>query len=641
MDIRRNVLAAGFAFLFVATTQGQDFDDAPQPYGALPSARQLAWQETEMYCLIHFTPTTFQDKEWGYGDADPAIFNPKKFDAEQIVAAAKAGGFKGIITVAKHHDGFALWPTKTASYNISESPWRNGKGDMVKEFQLAAKKLGMKFGVYCSPWDRNNPAYGTPAYVAIYRNQLRELYSNYGPLFASWHDGANGGDGYYGGKKEQRKVDQSTYYDWKNTWAITREMQPNAAIFSDIGPDMRWVGNEKGKAPETSWSTITLHGKHGKTPMPGYMDDSNLGSGTRNGERWIPIECDVALRPGWFYHSSQDNQVKSPAMLFDLYCHSVGRSGALDLGLSPNTDGLLHPNDVKALRDFGRLLKEVFTHNLINKARLEASNIRFNKSERYGIKQLKDQDRYSYWATDDAIHDATLLVDFQEAKEFTIIQIRENIKLGQRVDSVVVDQWKEGQWLPLCKVTSVGANRLIRLDNPTKTTKLRLHFYAPVALAISELGVYAEPKGLRDTRIVAKKGMDKSHWKLAAGQQISTSFAHAFDNRPETIAIGSNKELILDLGRVETIRALGYLPRQDGKQQGILEKYVYYSSLNGTNWTKIAEGEFSNIKANPILQEIKLKDRVRAKYLKLEAVQSIAGQNGAAAFSIAEFEVYQ
>ncbi|MFT6480532.1 MAG: alpha-L-fucosidase, partial [Spirosomataceae bacterium] len=208
---------------------------APKSYGVVPTERQLKWHETEMYSLIHFTPTTFENKEWGYGDADPTIFNPTGFDADQIVNAAKDGGMRGIIMVAKHHDGFCLWPTKTTEYNISKSPWRNGKGDMVREFEQACRKAGMKFGIYCSPWDRNNTTYGTPNYLPIYREQLRELYTNYGDIFMSWHDGANGGDGYYGGTNEARKIDNTTYYDWNTTWNdITRKLQPNATIFSDI-----------------------------------------------------------------------------------------------------------------------------------------------------------------------------------------------------------------------------------------------------------------------------------------------------------------------------------------------------------------------------------------------------------------------
>ena len=239
-----NKLIVTFCFLICSILAlGQP---APKPYGPLPSKAQLNWHEMEMYCLIHYGVDTYTDKEWGFGDESPSLVNPAHFDAAQIVGAAKAGGFKGVIVVAKHHDGLCLWPTKTTEHNISKSIWQKGKGDMIKEYQLACEQLGMQMGLYCSPWDRNNAHYGRPEYVNIYRNQIRELYTGYGKLFISWHDGANGGDGYYGGKNELRKIDRSTYYDWKNTWNIVRKLQPSAAIFGDVGPDVRWVGNMLG-----------------------------------------------------------------------------------------------------------------------------------------------------------------------------------------------------------------------------------------------------------------------------------------------------------------------------------------------------------------------------------------------------------
>lgn len=324
---------------------------APKPYGAIPTPAQLEWHEMEMYALIHFGVDTYTDKEWGFGDEDPKILNPVKFDAKQIVAAAKAAGFKGVVVVAKHHDGLCIWPTKTTEHNISNTPWKDGKGDMLQEYREACDALGMKLGVYVSPWDRNSPHYGTPKYLEIYREQLREVYSNYGKLFISWHDGANGGDGYYGGANEARKIDRTTYYDWPNTWAITRKMQPGAVIFGDVGPDVRWVGNEEGHAGETSWATYTpLAPDAGKTPANGYVQHLRGIEGTRNGKYWMPAEADVSLRPGWFYHASQNHQVKSPAVLMDLYYKSVGRGANLDLGLSPNRDGLLDDTDVIAKR---------------------------------------------------------------------------------------------------------------------------------------------------------------------------------------------------------------------------------------------------------------------------------------------------
>jgi alpha-L-fucosidase len=484
---------------------------APKPYGPLPSKGQLQWHEMEMYCLIHFGANTYLDHEWGYGDEDPKLVNPTQFDAKQIVGAAKAGGFKGIIVVAKHHDGLCLWPTKTTDHNISQSPWRNGKGDMIKEYQLACNTLGLKLGLYCSPWDRNNANYGKPEYLEIYRNQLKELYTNYGPLFTSWHDGANGGNGYYGGAREVRNIDRTTYYDWDNTWAITRKMQPDAVLFGDVGPDTRWVGNEMGHAGETCWATYTpVAPDEGRKPANGYVK-SELGTeGTRHGKYWIPAECDVPLRPGWFYHAAQDPQVKTSAELLDLYFQSVGRGAGLDLGLSPDKRGLLPDPDVASLKRFGDLLKQIFAVNLARGAELKASNVRGNNLAKYGPQFLLDKDRYSYWATDDKITTPELILTLSGQKTFNIIQLRENIKLGQRIEGGAIDIMDaKGAWKEVGKATSIGSNRLIRLNKNVTAKKVRLRVTgSPVCIALSDFGLFKEPEHLRAPEIMrAKSGI--------------------------------------------------------------------------------------------------------------------------------------
>jgi len=468
---------------------------APKPYGVLPSAAQLKWHEMEMYCLIHYGVDTYTDKEWGYGNEDPALVNPSNFNAEQIVAAAKAGGFKGIVVVAKHHDGLCLWPTKTTAHNITQSPWKNGKGDMVKEYELACKKLGMKLGVYCSPWDRNNAAYRTPQYVSIYREQLKELYSNYGPLFITWHDGANGGDGYYGGANEKRIIDRTSYYGWDTTFALARKLQPTAVIFGDIGPDVRWVGNEGGYAGETCWATYTPEAPdEGKRPANGYVKYWLGTEGAKNGKYWMPAECDVPLRPGWFYHASQDTQVKSAYTLLDLYYKSVGRGANLDLGLAPDRSGQLHANDVKALKEFGDLLQKTFRVNLAKNAAFTASNIRGKNSKNFGTAFLTDDDRYSYWATDDSIVNPQLIVDLKKPTNFNVIRLRENIKLGQRITSFAIDVFENGRWIQAASATSVGANRLIRLQQPITARKLRLRITgANACIVLSDFGLFKEP----------------------------------------------------------------------------------------------------------------------------------------------------
>ncbi|HVW96725.1 MAG TPA: alpha-L-fucosidase [Mucilaginibacter sp.] len=468
---------------------------APKPYGPLPTKGQLNWQETEMYCIIHFGPDTYTNKEWGYGDEDPEIFNPSNFDAMQIVGAAKAGGFKGIVVVAKHHDGFCLWPTKTTEHNISNSPYKDGKGDILQEYRDACNKLGMKMGVYCSPWDRNSALYGKPEYVThVYRKQLEELYANYGPVFISWFDGANGGDGYYGGAREVRKIDRSTYYGWKDTWAIPRRMQPNAVLFGDVGPDVRWVGNENGHAGVTCWATYTPHAPdEGKEPGNGYTKDYEGTTGQRDGKYWMPAECDVSLRPGWFYHKDQDDKVKSPDTLLSLYYQSVGRGACLDLGLSPDKRGMLYENDVKSLAQFGQILKNTFAVNLAKGAVLSASNVRGANKAKFGPAKLLDNNRYTYWATDDGVKTPQLIINLKNAETFNIIRLRENIKLGQRIDSFAIDAWKNGKWEQIASATSIGGNRLIRLPEDVTTTKVRLRITkAAVCIALSDFGLFKE-----------------------------------------------------------------------------------------------------------------------------------------------------
>ncbi|AMR33584.1 hypothetical protein A0256_20215 [Mucilaginibacter sp. PAMC 26640] len=492
--MKRSLSILGGCLLFANLAFAQP---APKPYGALPNKAQLNWHEMGMYCIIHFGVDTYTNKEWGFGDESPSLVNPKQFDAMQIVGAAKAGGFKGVVIVAKHHDGLCIWPTKTTEHNISKSPWKNGKGDMVREYQLACQKLGMQLGLYCSPWDRNNGAYGTPAYLEIYRAQLKELYNNYGPIFISWHDGANGGNGYYGGKVEDRKIDRTTYYDWDNTWAMIRKWQPAAAIFGDIGPDVRWVGNEEGEAGKTSWATYTPKAPdEGKKPSNGYSKYEEAPEGTRTGQ-WMPPECDVSLRPGWFYHESQNAQVKTPYQLLELYYKSVGRGANLDLGLSPDPRGLLNDRDVASLKQFGNLLKQTFAINLAKDAAFTASNIRGNNKLKFGTAFLTDNDRYSYWATNDAITKPSLVVDLHGQKTFNVIRLRENIKLGQRINALAVDAFQNGVWKEIATATSIGANRLIRLPQNITTNKVRLRVTsANACIALSDFGLFKEPAHL-------------------------------------------------------------------------------------------------------------------------------------------------
>jgi len=602
----------------------------PKPYGVLPSEGQLRWHEMETYCLIHYTPTTFQDKEWGFGDADPSIFNPTSFDANQIAKAAASAGFKGLISVAKHHDGFCLWPTATTDYNIKQSPWKNGEGDMVKEFMQASHGHGLKFGVYLSAWDRNDTRYGTPAYADAYRAQLTELMTNYGELFTSWHDGANGGDGYYGGKNEKRTIDRTTYYEWQErTWPIVREHQPWAVIFSDIGPDTRWVGNEHGFAAETSWATFTPKGIDGRPPVPGDSDYSKSPIGDRNGKYWIPAECDVPQRPGWFYHKNQDDKVKTPDQLFEIYLKSVGRGGAMNLGLAPMPEGVLHPNDVKSLDGFGKKVAATFSTNLAKDAKIEASNIRGN-SKKFSTAFILDEDRYSYYASDDEVINPTLVITLKNEQEFDIIRLRENIKLGQRLDSVRIDMWADGQWKHVGSATSIGASRLIKLDQPIKAQKLKLSLFAPVAPTLSDFGLFKEAAS---NFSFATKGNNLV--KLRAdeyGVEGTSEMKKAYDDDPNTFA----KLMQFSNGFVftlrEPIKGFSYLPRQDGNKEGIATKYNIAISEDNKNWKTLTDGEFSNVSANPVEQTVLFNNPVRTTYLRF-IPKEIIGRS----FTVAEF----
>ena len=482
------LLVAMFCLQACAANPQRDEQSAMplEPFGAVPTQAQHAWHRAELHAFVHFTVTTFTNQEWGYGDEDPAIFNPTEFDAREIVQQLKVGGFTGVILTAKHHDGFCLWPTETTDHNISASPYKDGNGDLVRELADACAAEDLKFGVYLSPWDRHDPRYGSPAYLnEVYRPQLRELLSNYGDIFEVWFDGANGGDGYYGGARETRSIDRTTYYDWPTTWAMVRELQPNAIMFSDVGPDCRWVGNERGFAAETSWSTIT----YPADAAPGQVDQNLLPVGTRLGERWIPAECDVSIRPGWFYHPAEDDRVKTPAELMELYVKSVGRGATFLLNVPPMPSGKLHPADIESLRQFGEHMKAIFETNLAADATPTATNER----PVHPAGEMLDRDDFSYWATDDGVLTPCVELQLTGEQTFNLVRLEEAIALGQRVGGVAVDAWIDGNWQELCSAESVGHARIWRIEKFT-TDRVRLRVTESAASpAIASFGLFLEP----------------------------------------------------------------------------------------------------------------------------------------------------
>jgi len=457
----------------------------PAPLLPIPAANQLAWHEMELNAFVHFTTNTFTGKEWGYGDESPAIFNPTDYNADQWVQIFKQAGFKGVILTCKHHDGFCLWPSKYTEHSVKNSPWRDGQGDVVRDVMRACKKYELKFGVYLSPWDRNHADYGTPAYIDYYRNQLNELFTTYGPVFEMWFDGANGGDGYYGGKREMRNIPGSTYYDWPGTLNLVRELEPEILFFSDAGPGVRWVGNERGIAGETNWNTITpdtlYAGKAGIEKL--------LNTGAENGTHWIPAEVDVSIRKGWFYHAEEDTLVKTPQQLFDIYLTSVGRGSTLLLNIPPDRRGRVHEKDSASLMGFRAMLDSAFKNNLAINKPVQVSAFR-GKDKRYSGNNLTDNNPQTYWTTDDEITTGTLEIDLGKTQKLNFISLQEYILLGQRIKKFSVEIRANQTWQPVAEGTTIGYKRILKL-NGVEADAVRITIQdAKACPVISEVSVF-------------------------------------------------------------------------------------------------------------------------------------------------------
>ena len=426
-----------------------------EPVGPIPNKYQSDWQELEYYAFIHFNMNTFTNKEWGYGDEKPSQFNPTELDTRQWARVVKEAGMKGIIITAKHHDGFCLWPSKFTEHSVKNSPWKMGKGDLIRELSQACKEYGLKFGVYLSPWDRNHPSYGKSEYITYFRNQLRELLTEYGEIFEVWFDGANGGDGFYGGANEERRVDKKMYYDWPKTIELVRSLQPQAVIFSDAGPDIRWVGNEKGYANETTWSPI-----YRDSVFAGMPDFQRFASGQENGTHWVPTETDVSIRPGWYYHPEQDDQVKSLSKLVDIYYNSVGLNSSLLLNLPVDNRGLIHENEVKNLKALADYLNTTFSYNYSRGQRVKTSST----LKGYDNKDLIDDDKKTYWASGVNDQNPTIEIHLDNPALVNTFMIQEYLPMGQRVKSFYFEVFSDGNWEKIYEGSTIGNKRLIRFE---------------------------------------------------------------------------------------------------------------------------------------------------------------------------------
>src|SRR5664279_1481779 len=490
--IRKIIWGIMFSSLLIGTSYAQTL--APKPFGPVPNENQMKWQEMEYYSFLHFSLNTFTDHEWGGGDEDVKLFNPKDLDCRQWARVCKEAGMKGIIMVVKHHCGFCLWPSKYTEFSVKNSPWKDGKGDIVRELADACKEYGLKLGIYLSPWDRNSSDYGKPEYITYFRNQLTELLTNYGPIFEVWFDGANGGDGYYGGANETRKIDRTTYYDWSNTYKMIRKLQPNIVIWNDGGDrgDLRWVGTEAGYVGETNWSLLNAKGE---------VTWNMLHYGLENGNAWVPAEVNTSIRPEWFYHPGEDVKVKTLPHLMDTYYNSVGRNGTLLLNFPIMPNGLIHPNDEKAALGFAKAVKDAFAVNLAAKTKAKASNVRGN-SKQFDADKAIDGNKETYWATDDDVTNASLTIDLDKPTTFNRFLVQEYIRLGQRVKAFTVEALVDGNWKELAKATTIGYKRILRFPS-VQATQLRFNITDSKSCpVISNIGIYNAPQLLAPPSII-------------------------------------------------------------------------------------------------------------------------------------------
>lgn len=660
--------------------------DPPAPYGALPSEKQINWHQLEYYMFMHFGPNTFTDVEWGDGKEDPKVFNPSNLDARQWASTAKAAGMKGIIITAKHHDGFCLWPSNYSTHTVRESPWKDGKGDVLRELSDACKEYGLLFGVYLSPWDQNHPSYGTPEYNQVFANTLNEVLTQYGDVFEQWFDGANGDA--HKGKKQ--------VYDWNLFHETVYKNQPQALIFSDIGPDCRWMGNERGVAGETNWATLNIAGFE---PGLGAPPTEVLNSGNMNGEKWVPAEVDVSIRPGWFYSPSTDDKVKTIEHLTDIYYTSVGRNSNLLLNVPPTREGRIHKNDSTRLMEFKKVIDESFANDLMKGAKMNASNTR-GKSSQYGTSNITDGSFDTYWASDDNVKQVTLEIELPKKETFNRFMVQEYIPLGQRITAFSLDIWNDetNDWQRIADATTIGYKRILRFPMVT-ASKLRMNIEDAFACpTINNIGLYKAVEFI-STPVISrdKQGMvtitcpspdpviyyttdgtepttssvryekpfplekggkvravamidnnrKKSEivnvnfdiapikWTVSSPQGIDAT--QAIDgNRNNYATIDKSEALIINLGENLTLKGFIYAPVNHVNAPNIY-RYTLSVSNDNKQWKTVKRSAtFNNIKNNPIAQEVLFDAPVDAQYIKLEALELTTNQPK---YSIAEIAV--
>lgn len=549
--------------------------DAPAPYGVLPTEAQVEWQKMEYNLFMHFGPNTFTGAEWGSGQEKAELFNPTAMDCGQWASIAKAAGMKGIIITAKHHDGFCLWPNPVSRHTVAQSSWRDGKGDVLKDLSEACDEYDLGFGVYISPWDRNDPHYGTDEYNDVFVKTLESALGNYGHVFEQWFDRACGE-----GPNGKQQI-----YDWPLFNSTVLKMQPDAIIFSDYGPGCRWVGNEAGSAGRTCWSTMNVNDDFTGPPV----SRRELNEGIKGANTWAAAETDVSIRPGWFWRESENSRVKSLQHLLKIYYESVGRNSLLLLNVPPDTRGLIHEVDSARLMEFRAALDEIFSVDLAAGAEIEAENVR-GGARRFSAQNLLHHDYDRYWAVDDDVTKVSLVVTLPEQRTFNRVQLQEYIPLGQRVSAFSIEALDEdGIWQPIARETTIGYKRIVHVPTTT-TTAVRVNIEESEACPVlNGFALFMDDVYVSYEQSNVLTGMVKS----------------------------ATEPLVLDMVEPALIKGFAYSPKQNG-EDGVIVTYRLESSLDGNDWDVLAEEiMFDNIVNNPISQHVQFQPSIYVRFLRL------------------------
>lgn len=570
--MRRTLIAFIFGVASVAIACNRV--EAPKPFGVVPTEQQVEWQKMEYNMFVHFGPNTFNNIEWGSGKEDPDMFNPTAMDCRQWTGIAKAAGMKGVIITAKHHDGFCLWPNPVARHTVAQSSWRDGKGDVLKDLSEACRKDDLEFGIYISPWDRNDPHYGTPEYNQIFVKTLEHALGNYGPVFEQWFDRACG-EGPTGKKQ---------VYDWPLFNATVYKMQPDAVIFSDFGPGCRWVGNERGHAGRTCWSTMNTN-----ADLTGDASMPLLNVGEKGGNTWAAAETDVSIRPSWFWKERENEKVKSLQHLLKIWYESVGRNSLLLLNVPPDPRGLIHEADSARLMELRAALDEIFSEDLAEGATVEAENVR-GQARKYRASNMLKDDYDKYWAVDDDVRKVSFVVTLPDERTFNRVQLQEYIPLGQRVSSFSIDALSEdGSWVQVAHETTIGYKRIVHIP-VTTTTAVRVNIEESEACPVlNGFALFMDNIYVSDEKSNVASGI------------VKTAIEH----------------LVVELDEVASVKGFVYAPKENG-EGGCIVTYRLESTEDGKQWETVYEEKmFDNIINNPMPQEVLFDQPLKMRKLRL------------------------